>query len=107
MYLAKDISNTNDSEDFFAFPPDYYTYKAISKRAHRELDLSVRGGSSKPSKVDLMRQYDQSLTDTFIWLLTAKIWSGAFHFHEWAKNESLIAIAPKGLGNGKPIVSLW
>lgn len=105
-YRAKDVSITEDGEDLFVFNDGYYTFKAVSKKAHRELDLTVKGGSSKVSKVLLTRHYDQPIT-AIPSSNSPKIWSGAFNFHGWAKNESFIAIAPKGLGNGNPIVSLW
>ncbi|KAF3002696.1 hypothetical protein E8E13_010010 [Curvularia kusanoi] len=87
-YRAKDISIDEDGEDSFALNDGFHAYKAVSRKAHRELDLTIEGSGSKASKVALTRHYDQPLTA--------------------AKNEPLVTlIAPRGLGNGSPINSLW
>lgn len=103
---AKDVSVTEDGEDLIAFNDGYYTYQAVSKKAYKELDLTIKSGDAKTSKVTLLRQYDQPITAIPL-SDPPRIWTGAIDFHKWAKNESFFAIAPKGLGNGKPIVALW
>ncbi|CAO2656414.1 Nn.00g052170.m01.CDS01 [Neocucurbitaria sp. VM-36] len=105
-YKAKDVSVTDDGEDIVAFNDGYYSYQAVSKKAYKELNLTVKSGEGITSKVVLVRHYDQPLTAIPL-SDSPKIWTGAVDFHQWAKNESFIAVAPKGLGNGKPIVALW
>ncbi|KAH7371301.1 hypothetical protein BKA66DRAFT_591348 [Pyrenochaeta sp. MPI-SDFR-AT-0127] len=105
-YKAKDVTVNDDGEDLFAFNDGYYSYKAVSKKGYRELSLTVKSGEGINSQVALTRHYDQPITAIPL-SDPPKIWTGAIDFHNWAKNESFIVVAPKGLGNGKPVVSLW
>ncbi|KAJ4365939.1 hypothetical protein N0V83_008561 [Neocucurbitaria cava] len=106
-YKVKDVSVTDNGEELVAFNDGYYAYQAVSKKAYRELSLTIRkDGDSTAATVALVRHYDQPLTAIPL-SDSPKIWTGAIDFQQWAKNESFIAIAPKGLGNGKPVVALW
>lgn len=105
-YKSKEISVTDDGEDVVLFNDGYYSYEAVSKKAYKELTLTVTSGDATTSKATLTRHYDQPITAIPL-SDTPKIWTGAFDFHQWARNEPLFMLAPKGLGSGKPIVCLW
>jgi hypothetical protein len=105
-YKIKEVSATDDGEDVVTFNDGYYSYEAVSKKAYKELSLTVTSAEAKSSKVLLTRQYDQPLTAIPL-SDPPKIWTGAIDFHQWAKNESFFVITPKGLGNGKPVVAIW
>jgi hypothetical protein len=105
-YKAKDVSVSEDGEDVVVFNDGYYTYEAVSKRSYRELSLNIKTSDGKSSKVTLERLYDLPIS-AVPFSDPPKIWTGAIDFHKWAKNQSFIAITPKGLGNGKPVVCLW
>jgi chromosome segregation ATPase len=104
-YRARNVTVTDDGEDRITFQDGYYIFEAVTSKSYRSINLirkSISGGQA--DTVALTRHYDQPQTAT---PLTPKIWTGAINFHEWASNESLIVIAPKGLGDARPIVALW
>lgn len=104
-HTVKEVSVTSDGEDVVAFGNAYFQYKATSKKGYRELDLSLKN-DHKPFDISLTRLYDLPLS---VGPVTDKprIWTGIFNFHEYATTESIIIIAPKGVGHDQPVVCLW
>ncbi|KAH9869027.1 hypothetical protein J1614_008104 [Plenodomus biglobosus] len=105
-HKATDVKVTDESEDLVNFKDNHYTYQIVTKRAYKELTLTIKGKDGKTSKVALTRHYDQPFTAIPL-SDPPTIWTGTVDFHEWAKNEAFFIIAPKGLGNGRPVVSIW
>lgn len=105
-HKATDVKVTDESEDLVNFKDNHYTYQIVTKRAYKELILTIKGKDGKTSKVALIRHYDQPFTAIPL-SDPPTIWTGTVDFHGWAKNEAFFIITPKGLGNGKPLVSIW
>jgi hypothetical protein len=104
-YRARDVAITDDGEDRITFHDGYYTFEAVISKSYKSINLiRKRIGSGEADTIALTRHYDQPQTATPI---SPKIWTGTISFHEWASNEPFIVIAPKGLGDAKPIVALW
>ncbi|CBX90772.1 hypothetical protein IAQ61_002257 [Plenodomus lingam] len=105
-HKATDVKVTDESEDLVNFKDNHFTYQIVTKMAYKELTLTVKDKDGKTSKVALTRHYDQPFT-ALPQSDPPTIWTGAVDFHDWAKNEAFFIITPKGLGNGKPVVSVW
>jgi chromosome segregation ATPase len=106
-YRVRDVSVTEDGEDRITFHDGYYQFEAVTAKAYKAVSLTRKAISSgEKATVELTRHYDQAQTTTST-TDRPKIWTGAVSFHEWANNESFIVIAPRGLGNTKPVVALW
>jgi hypothetical protein len=106
-YRARDVSVTDDGEDRITFHDGYYSFDVISSTAYKALSLTRKAISSgETATVTLTRHYDQPQSSTQQ-ADRPKIWTGTISFHQWAKNESFIVVAPQGLGNEKPVVAMW
>ncbi|KAH5308540.1 hypothetical protein HBI12_156770 [Parastagonospora nodorum] len=105
-YRVQDVDVTDDAEDRFALQDGYYNFEAVTSKAYKEIKLTrtCRSGG-EVATVALTRHYDQVQTASPT--SRPKIWTGTIDFHEWAKNESFVVIAPQGLGNSKPVVAIW
>jgi hypothetical protein len=105
-YRTRDVSVTDNGEDCITFHDGYYTFDAVSSKVYQSLSLTRKVISSgETASIALTCHYDQSQTG-ISQADGPKIWTGAIYFHEWAKNEPFLVIAPKGLGNGKPAVAM-
>jgi uncharacterized coiled-coil protein SlyX len=106
-YQVRDVDVTEDGEDRFIFQDGYYTFEATTAKAYKTISLirTCRSGG-EVATVALTRHYEQPQTATSA-SSRPKIWTGAIDFHDWAKNESFIVIAPQGLGNAKDVVAMW
>lgn len=106
-YTIRYNSVTEDGDDKFSFHDGYYEFEAVATKAYQSLSLTRKALSSgKTATVALTRQYSQPQTVT-PQSNSPKIWTGAINFHSWAKEEPFVIVAPKGLGNEKPIVAIW
>ncbi|KAF2030460.1 hypothetical protein EK21DRAFT_65447 [Setomelanomma holmii] len=106
-YYVRNSSITQDGDDQFNFNDGFYDFKGVATKAYQELSLTRRTISSGATvTVALTRQYSQPQTSTSA-SNSPKMWTGTFNFHDWAKNEPVVLVAPKGLGNEKPIVAIW
>jgi hypothetical protein len=106
-YRVRDVSVTEDGEDRVTFHDGYYQFEAVTSKAYKAVSLTRKTISSgEATTVALTRHYDQAQTAASA-ADRPKVWTGAVSFHGWANNESIIVIAPKGLGNTKPVVALW
>ncbi|KAI8938535.1 hypothetical protein NX059_004421 [Plenodomus lindquistii] len=105
-FKATDVKVTDGSEDLVKFKDTANTFQIVTKKAYKELALSITGDNKKTSNVPLTRHYDQPLTDIDP-SNPPKIWTGAIEYHSWAKNEAFFVFAPRGLGDGKPVISIW
>lgn len=104
-YRAREVNVAKDGEDSITFADAHASYVAVSKKGYQEIEL-VRTIKNEKVTATLIRKYDQPKEAA-----TSKnephVWTGSLDFHEWAKNEEVVVIAPKGLGNKKPIVAIW
>lgn len=106
-YPVRDVDVTDDGEDCFIFQDGYYTFEAVTSKTYKAISLTRKCRSGgEVATVALTRHYDQVQTATPA-STRPKIWTGAIEFHDWAKNESFIVIAPQGLGNAKDVVAMW
>jgi chromosome segregation ATPase len=105
-YRVQDVDVNDDGEDCFALQDGYYNFDAVTSKAYKEIKLTrtCRSGG-EVATVALTRHYDQAQIANST--SRPKIWTGAIDFHDWAKNESFIVVAPQGLGNAKPILAIW
>jgi predicted nucleic acid-binding Zn-ribbon protein len=106
-YQVRDVDVTEDGEDRFVFQDGYYTFEATTSKAYKTISLTrtCRSGG-EVATVTLTRHYDQPQTATSA-SSRPRVWTGTIDFHDWAKNESFIVIAPQGLGNTKGVVAMW
>ncbi|KAH7074063.1 hypothetical protein FB567DRAFT_188450 [Paraphoma chrysanthemicola] len=106
-YTVRYNSVTDDGDDKFTFHDGYYEFEAIATKAYQSLSLTRKAVSNgKTAIVALTRQYSQPQTVT-PQSNSPKIWTGTINFHSWAKEEPFVIVAPKGLGNEKPVVAIW
>jgi hypothetical protein len=106
-YRARDVSITDEGEDCITFHDGYYSFEVVSSKVYQALSLTRKAISSgETATVTLTRHYDQPQTST-PQADRPKIWTGTISFHDWAKNESFVVVAPQGLGNNKPVVAMW
>lgn len=104
-YRARTVALTEDGEDRVTFADSLASYVAVSKQGYKELSIT-RTSKNEKVTATLTRKYDQpqsALSSTS----KPRIWFGRLNFHDWAKNEEIVLVAPKGIGSKKPIVSVW
>jgi hypothetical protein len=106
-YSVRYTSITKDGDDKFTFHDGYYEFEGVATKAYQALSLTRKTISDGQSvTIALSRQYSQPQTVTPR-SNGPKIWTGTINFHSWAKEEPFVVVAPKGLGNEKPIVAIW
>lgn len=105
-YKVNSVTSTDDGEDCINFLERDYTYQLVSKQNYKELNLIRTDGKKQKTTTTLTRKYASDEADIQA-STKPKIWTGAFDFHHWAKNEEIVVIAPQGMGNNKPIVCIW
>ncbi|KAL6705335.1 hypothetical protein ACN47E_007145 [Coniothyrium glycines] len=105
-FKANEVFVTKIGEDVIGFHNDFVAYEATSKKGYRELEVSIKAVDGTSHDVRLTRLYDLPLSNASS-TDEARIWTGTFDFLQWAKEESIIAILPKGVGKDKPVVCLW
>ncbi|KAH7069930.1 hypothetical protein BKA63DRAFT_519835 [Paraphoma chrysanthemicola] len=106
-YTVRYNSVTDDGDDKFTFHDGYYEFEAVATKAYQSLSLTRKAVSNgKTATAALTRQYSQPQTVT-PQSNSPKIWTGTINFHSWAKEEPFVIVAPKGLGNEKPVVAIW
>ncbi|KAH7141020.1 hypothetical protein EDB81DRAFT_844013 [Dactylonectria macrodidyma] len=97
------VTKTATGDDTFSFKSHYYTFEATSKDVYGKLDLKM----SKPGVESLMTLERIWQSEGAESTSPGRIWTGKIDWLSFASNEMAIFIAPDGLGEGKPILSLW
>ncbi|KAH7144206.1 hypothetical protein B0J13DRAFT_607620 [Dactylonectria estremocensis] len=97
------VTKTATGDDTFAFKSHYYSFEATSKGGYAKLDLTM----SKPGVKSLMTLDRIWQSDGAESTQPGRIWTGKINWLSYASDELAIFIAPEGLGEGKPILSLW
>ncbi|KAF9769575.1 hypothetical protein IL306_012987 [Fusarium sp. DS 682] len=98
------VTKTADGDDTFTAKPGYYSWEMTSRQGYEKLEVVMSKTDGTPSPMDFKRIWTakgEVSTDS------GKIWFGKINWPMYATDEMGIFIAPEGLGEGKPILSMW
>ncbi|KAM0421224.1 hypothetical protein ACHAPT_010944 [Fusarium lateritium] len=102
--VVSGLKKTSCGDDSFILKGAYYTWKISTQQTYGKLNITMSNPQNDKSNMTASRiwesKYGQDTGDI-------RIWTGKFNWPQFATNELAIFIAPEGLGDGKPILSLW
>ncbi|KAH7174192.1 uncharacterized protein B0J16DRAFT_348272 [Fusarium flagelliforme] len=98
------VSKTPGGDDTFIAKSSYYSWEITSGNVYQKLKVVMRNPSGYESPMEFKRIW-QSEGD--VTAASTRIWTGKITWDQYANNEMAIFIAPEGLGQDKPILSMW
>ncbi|KAJ4111467.1 hypothetical protein NW768_011821 [Fusarium equiseti] len=98
------VSKTPSGDDTFIAKSSYYSWEITSGNVYQKLKVVMRNPSGYESPMEFKRIW-QSEGD--VTAESTRIWTGKINWEQYANNEMAIFIAPEGLGQDKPILSMW
>ncbi|KAF5230789.1 hypothetical protein FAUST_9609 [Fusarium austroamericanum] len=98
------VSKTPNGDDTFIAKSSYYSWEITSGNVYQKLKVVMRNPTGFESPMEFKRIW-QSEGD--VAAESARIWTGKINWDQYASNEMAIFIAPEGLGEGNPILSMW
>jgi RES domain-containing protein len=99
--LTKTPAGGNDA---FTLKGAYYTWQIETQDVYGKLNVKMQSPSNPTTAMTVQRVWQsKGEQDTG----NVRIWTGKFNWQDFSHDEMAMFIAPDGLGDSKPILSIW